>query len=389
MSRLKSLFTNPAKRPQFIIWLGVVAVAMVLVIAGSVVGTSTNWFCIGPCHKVHDDNTLTYNKGSHVMVSCIACHEPLNGSPLTFILMKMEVAPDAIPTLLNTYKLPMNEANSVALEMPDNRCVQCHNLKNRTVTASAGIVMNHEVHEKNKVSCTSCHNRVAHPEEDVEYVLKGDKKHENWMTMDACFRCHSLESGGKATGECAACHTPDFNLVPASHSAPGWYQELGPSGGHAAAYSEEASRVAAAEAWSSKLEKVEMEDGAMAPGYAGTVNTCFTCHKKQFCTDCHGVEMPHPADFKTNHGKAGLDNPASCAKCHARSQTEANGTAFCNACHHPDSTPDRPWIDQHFDAVRKNGAQGCFDCHNPRYCSACHVDGPEAAARVQREDAGY
>lgn len=393
IARLKALLTERSKRPQLLIWSAVALMVTVLLVVFSVVGTSTNWFCTVPCHNVHDDNTLAFNASSHVMISCIACHEPLNGTPLDFILMKIEVAPDLIPTILGTFHLPVNESQSVAFEMPDEQCLQCHNLENRTVTASAGLIMNHDVHAEKHVKCTSCHNRVAHPEEDIELVLS-DKKHENWMVMDACFRCHGLEPEAVAPGACDACHTPDFNLVPESHAVPNWFQEFGDSSGHGMAASEEASRVAAAEVWAEEILSEadiahqgpgEYEGGELRPGYEQTVNTCYTCHPRQFCIDCHGVEMPHPEGFKTNHGNEGLANPAACAQCHARSEAEAVGTQFCSACHHPQSTPDRPWLDQHYIPVREGGTAQCLTCHNPRYCSACHVDGPEAAARVMRE----
>jgi hypothetical protein len=386
MSGKNSLFHEPSRRPQLIVWIGVAAAAFVAFTAISLIGTSANGFCTDVCHSVHDDNTLTFNASSHVMLSCIACHEPVNASPITFVLKKIEVLPDVVPTVLGTFELPMNENHAVALEMTEKHCTQCHNLANRQVTTSVGIIMNHDAHAANGVTCTSCHNRVAHPEEDVTYTLEGDKKHENWMGMDACFRCHSLEAGAKAPGACSACHPANFNLVPPSHAEAGWYQEFGESGGHAAAYSEEASNVAAAAVWVEGLKKVK-HSATVDMGYEQSVNTCYTCHAKQFCTDCHGVEMPHPADFSTNHGAAGSENPESCARCHARSELEATGKNFCNACHHPQGDADRSWIDQHYVAVRDQGASACFECHNPRYCSACHVGGADAAARYMREKA--
>jgi nitrate/TMAO reductase-like tetraheme cytochrome c subunit len=387
MSRLRSLLTNPALRPQLVVWMGVIVLVAILFTAFSTIATTTNWFCTEPCHMVHYDNTLAFNAGSHVKQSCGACHEPLNGSPLHFILMKLEVTPDLIPTIAGTFSLPMNENHSVAFAMPEEQCTQCHNLANRTVNPSAGIIINHDVHTGAGISCTSCHNRVAHPEENVTYTLEGDRTHENWMSMSSCFRCHSAEAGSAAPGECAACHPADFNLVPATHAAPGWYQEFGESGGHAVAGSEEASRVAGAVAWAEGLEEIEKSE-TVELGYERSVNACYTCHTRQFCTDCHGVEMPHPADFATNHGDAGQANPTACATCHARSEAETVGTEFCNACHHPLSVPTMSWLDQHYVAVRQTGAAPCLECHNPRYCSACHVGGPEAAQEYLRERSG-
>ncbi|HAL29803.1 MAG TPA: hypothetical protein DCP20_03685 [Coriobacteriia bacterium] len=374
-------------RPQRMMWLGVLIIAFLGFVLGSTTATSTNWFCTQPCHNVHDDNTLTFNAGSHVMMSCAACHEPFEGGLIALTLAKIEVAPDLIPTVLGTYPMPLNENHSVALEMGDEFCTQCHDLGTREVNASYGIIIDHAAHTDRGITCASCHNRVAHPEEGIEYQQEGNRHHEDWMVMDACYRCHGLEADAEAPGECSACHTEKFDLIPASHDAAGWYEAFGESGGHAAAYTEEASRVAQAEEWVAGLEEVHHSEAPEDLGYERTVNTCYTCHLKQYCTDCHGVEMPHPAGFSEDHGDLGLSNPQSCATCHARSEEEVAGNEFCNACHHPDSTPGTSWIDQHWVSVRDSGGSACFECHNPTYCATCHVSGEEAAREFMLQEA--
>jgi len=382
----KRWFASTSK-PQRMMWLGVLIIAFLGFVLGSTTATSTNWFCTQPCHNVHDDNTLTFNAGSHVMMSCAACHEPFEGGLIALTLAKIEVAPDLIPTVLGTYPMPLNENHSVALEMGDEFCTQCHDLGTRVVNASYGIIIDHAAHTDRGITCASCHNRVAHPEEGIEYQQEGNRHHEDWMVMDACYRCHGLEADTEAPGECSACHTEEFDLVPASHDAAGWYEEFGESGGHAAAYTEEASRVAQAEEWVAGLEEVHHSEAPEDLGYESTVNTCYTCHLKQYCTDCHGMEMPHPAGFTEDHGDLGLSSPESCATCHARSEEEAAGNEFCNACHHPDSTPGTSWIDQHWVSVRDSGGSACFECHNPTYCATCHVSGEEAAREFMLQEA--
>jgi len=71
---------------------------------------------------------------------------------------------------------------------------------------------------------------------------------------------------------------------------------------------------------------------------------CSTCHKVSFCSDCHtnqvemkpslkygnrpDRDMPHRGNFMTLHKIEGKLDPASCYRCHGRSNNER-----CIACH--------------------------------------------------------
>ena len=71
---------------------------------------------------------------------------------------------------------------------------------------------------------------------------------------------------------------------------------------------------------------------------------CASCHAESFCTDCHAhkeelkpsvkytqqVErtLPHRGDYLSQHRIDGKINPASCAKCHGRTNNER-----CLTCH--------------------------------------------------------
>ncbi|MDI6712886.1 MAG: cytochrome c3 family protein [Anaerosomatales bacterium] len=377
--------TDTAARARRVVLVGVGAIAAVVAAVVATVGTSTNWFCTQPCHVVHADNTKTFVAGSHSRVSCVACHEPVNASPIVFVFKKIEVAPDLFTTIAGTFEMPLNPSSAVAIETPDEVCTQCHDLGTRQVTPSSGIFIDHDAHTKRGITCATCHNRAAHPEAGITYELPGNRKHEDWLSMSACFRCHALERPlptpeFEAPGACEACHTEGFDLVPASHDAPDWYNRFGESGGHAAAYRAEASRTAEA---SAAAPAVEHPAGPVLRP-AAAVNACYTCHTRGYCTDCHGLEMPHPPGFAKSHGAAGIASPATCARCHARSEAEAQGRGFCTACHHPQSTPGRAWRTQHDEVVAKSGATACFGCHEPPYCAACHVRGPQAAEALLR-----
>lgn len=335
-------YRDPARRPRAIIWTFTVVFMLAAFVLVALGVTSTYWFCANGCHKVQDDTITAYNASSHNKISCMACHMPVNSDPITFVLHKAKALGELYKTVTNTYELPLNPESEVAEEMEPRQCTQCHG-DNRPITPSVGIIINHKVHADNDVTCTMCHNRVAHPE-DFELKLAGNKKHEDFMKMEACFRCHGFEKDSKAPGACDRCHPKNFELKPENHFEKGFYTKGGDSSGHA------------------KLKKDE-------PDY------CKMCHvESKFCVDCHGIVMPHPADFQKNHGEVGKKSPAVCANCHAKGGANMQGgLEFCNSCHHKQGDPTKPWIPQHFKVVAKTGAQPCFDCHKSTFCAECHV----------------
>src|SRR5690606_18318947 len=93
--------------------------------------------------------------------------------------------------------------------------------------------------------------RVAHPE-DFDLAVKNPDgspghKHEDFMEMTACFRCHSLEDEALAPGSCASCHPKDFDLKPANHDEADFVRVAGEKlAPHAEMAREDIARVEAA-----------------------------------------------------------------------------------------------------------------------------------------------
>jgi len=401
-------FKDAVRRPRTLMWTGVVVVVFAAVLMTALGATSSYWFCGGFCHSVQLDSVTAYDGSSHNMVACISCHLPVNADPITFLYHKAHAGiVGAYELATKTYHVPLNPVSHLALDgahMGSKQCTQCHS-ENRTITPTRGIIIDHAVHEEKHIHCTACHNRVAHPEKGLTITMvdpaTGEPAalHADFMTMTACFRCHTLTdespSGAefKAPGECSVCHPASFDLKPANHKEPGFYPK-----GHAALSKMEVDHATGRPAESVRKpvihgESHEETGQAEGSGYApsagddhvlhlasvSSVNYCSTCHVVDtFCVDCHGIEMPHPAGFITGHGEAGKQNADSCAMCHGTTDgrpVEAAGTEFCNGCHHKTADPSKPWIPQHMGAVRDGGAQACFECHNPTYCAACHVKG--------------
>jgi nitrate/TMAO reductase-like tetraheme cytochrome c subunit len=287
-------FKDPVRRPRFIVWTFTIVFALAAFVIVMLGATSTRWFCSQVCHKVQDDTIKAYEASTHSEISCMACHEPVNADTITFLFAKVKSGLEVIPTVANTFELPLNKGSALALkggkEMGSQQCTQCHS-SNREVTPSAGILINHKVHADAGIWCTVCHNRVAHNEVAAPPSLigpNGEKNavHPNFMKMDACFRCHDLEGKVKMTGigakaapgTCATCHPAGFELVPESHNAADWSVK---AHGEAARAVDEEFGAGAAEAKTLAAEGI-------TPYLAAPVKSCDTCHvAAKFCQPCH------------------------------------------------------------------------------------------------------
>lgn len=384
-------FVDPVRRPRYIVWTLVFVLVIATVMVPVLGITSTRWFCANGCHKVQDDTIEAYRHSSHSNISCMACHMPVGASPIVFLLHKAEALGELAQTVTNNYELPLNPDDEVALTMKEDQCTQCHDETKRHVSPKAGLKINHQVHAEKDVSCPICHNRIAH-NEDFKLTLKNPKtgkpnqKHPNFMSMTACFRCHSQSKvASLPPGRCDACHTPEFQLKPPSHLVPGFFPK-----GHATLALAEEARVAKAggesflnsSETSVQVTTAEKQNGKKTEGIGPelrkveTINVCSTCHQRSFCIDCHGLPLPHPpkAIWDKQHAALGRAKPAVCAKCHG------SLTTFCNECHHGTALKwqfdtNAPWLRQHPVAVQSLGANACFQCHNPTFCAECHVRG--------------
>jgi len=316
-----------------------------------------------------------------------------------FLYLKVEAAVGEIPLMFTSpkgFEIPLNKNSEVAMgggHMTSAQCTQCHDLKTQVIRTPPGLKIDHDVHENLSIACTVCHNRVAHKEEGI--VLRNtdpatgapNKGHANFMTMNGCSRCHRLADDGQAEpspfpsakGACSTCHTANFDLKPKSHLSPDFMAN------HGKLATEQADAVKEAQAEIAKEPERKVNSDKYAQAVKNvpsirTINECYTCHDKKFCSDCHGgIEMPHPAGFVSNHKAEAQAHPASCAKCHG---SNASATDACSSCHH--SAPNVPnykfttsaaWLKEHGPASQASGVASCFTCHSPADCAKCHASG--------------
>lgn len=210
-------------------------------------------------------------------------------------------------------------------------CTDCHQDLDKSARESAMLLYTHEAHFATGVSdCTVCHPAKTHLADETKRP-----------TMDACFLCHGVSETAIAPGSCSTCHPPGMRGKPPSHDSAGWVP-----GEHA---------------------QQALENSP----------SCLLCHNtEQFCTSCHGIEMPHPLSWaQTQHAQIFFDEGGPfCENCHEPPQ---DGRNFCDSCHHPEGPNDVAWRSYHPSAVKEADDLTCFGCHEVETCAACHVRGEE------------
>ena len=229
--------------------------------------------------------------------------------------------------------------------------------------------------------------------------------------LAACSSCHGTDfAGGSAGLACFSCHG-----VRAPHPAKPWRGNLthtstGPGnapicaqchrsrGGDPGCFNTtlcHGQRAGHKSGWSAPgLHGAAAKD---APGSSSGMGSCEACHGVNFqggsgpaCSDCHGLDAPHPREGwqagGPSHRTTNQGNADVCAQCHRRSVGPAgcfNGTL----CHAQGAGHPANWEDagQHGFAAKSapSGSAGfsyCERCHGTNYaggssgqsCSPCH-----------------
>ena len=285
-------YRNPRTRPRALIWTGAVVLFVIALVSVALAVTSTNWFCAEGCHKVQDDAVNSFNRSVHSKMSCLSCHMPVGGGPISFLIHKAEAGIHELPpTIFNTYHSPINPDSELALDtksFPSAQCTQCHTIRAKGTETVGELKINHPMHLQAGLQCTWCHNRVAHNEVGLKLVGKDPKTgkaatpHTNYISMEGCFRCHTLNGTG-VKSQCTTCHVTQPTAPPADHT------KAFINGDH--------SKVVDAQGeYALKQDDGKHEDKELPSHFksAGDLpraikdeRSCYNCHTTEFCADCH------------------------------------------------------------------------------------------------------
>lgn len=280
-----------------------VPLLVLLLILTGLVGTSQNYFC-DSCHEMKKEYK-SWQASLHKETSCVGCHqEPgLSG----FIIEKVRMSKRAFLSLTHKYKRP------ITAEVKNGSCLRCHNEIKEKVSVKHTIRVSHKEFLNSRYKCVDCHSSLGHGK--ITPAAKNP-------SMDKCIACHNEKV---ASTRCNICHTKDIGEKPRTVLAGFPKARLDPP------------------------------------------TNCRGCHPIDKCNKCHGLEMPHQADWKRKHPREGFVNKKVCKKCH-----DIN---FCRICHPNMPAPHsegKNWVDTHDDYAR-NPYYGC-GCHPDReyFCRLCH-----------------
>ncbi|WP_404329911.1 NapC/NirT family cytochrome c [Mesobacillus maritimus] len=350
-------------------------------------GSSSSKYCVS-CHEMKPQY-YTWEASTHSEVDCVACHvEPGLESQLKSKVGNVE---EVYKKYTETYIAPI----TMPSEIPDESCEKCHNINTRNFTPSGDLIIPHDKHKTEGITCVQCHSGVAHgkiSDRRVTYKSDYDKWSETQgkllMTdtkytkpqMQTCMDCHRVRN---APLECQACH--ETTMLPDNHKTKEFKV-----GGHG------------------KIEPAELQNCEKCHSYMSTESydlfkesasyTKFLNKDKEnphedlnnpevsqyaktntFCKDCHGIrpESHKQSLFLMNHGMLSKDNN-NCFTCHDnRIVSDAPVTNVACASCHPSMHPGE-WKSRH--PVPLSDSQkfdrSCLQCHVESTCTKCHsLDG--------------
>jgi len=200
----------------------------------------------------------------------------------------------------------------------DGPCRACHDATIAETTEARGIAVRHA--DFVEQPCTECHAGTAHR-------LAG--RFYRTLEMDDCMGCH--KSAADDPTSCELCHVGSAE------------RRQGPT------------------AWRSTHGA-----GWESTHGMGEIRTCSACHAPRFCIECHGVRIPHPADWIVSHGEAALGaGGPKCVTCHE--------LTLCSGCHGIDMPHPEGFLPTHGAVALESGQDTCGTCHEPLSCDVCHL----------------
>ena len=294
-----------SKRIIAVIMVCVTILILALGTAGVII-TAQPIFC-RTCH-LEKDVYKTWTKSPHKEISCLKCHQ--KPGTIGYLTSQVKMIKRIFSFLRSSYREPLTS------NISNSSCLQCHRKIRKTTVVKNAIRVRHKDFLKEGQMCTDCHSTVGH---------RGTLKKQENPSMDKCTGCHNNEI---ASTKCKTCHVEEVKRE-VRHSGP----------------------------WGVTHGKYWRQTHGM-----GNLTSCIICHSKKDCSRCH-IEMPHNENWPYRHGNMALKN--DCFQCHVKN--------FCDDCHRMEMPHPSSFLPKHPEIAEKKGSEFCKRCHVKDDCQLCHV----------------
>nr|WP_207627632.1 MULTISPECIES: NapC/NirT family cytochrome c [Bacillaceae] len=390
--------------------------------------TNSPSFCAS-CHEMAPEYS-TYTASAHNNISCVQCH--IKPGFVNMVTHKMKSMKEVY---YHVTGVPEQIVQTEEEAVSNENCLQCHS-KNRLVTASGDLKVNHKGHIEEGIPCISCHVGVVHAKivtrgintEDVrghwtkENAEKLVEKKYLRPNMGSCIDCHDKVNNGEKPWEDVA-----YNVPPNPEEVEKKLEEkaIETSGEVATEKTNEGvtteeKEAEALAAHDQKTQEIILQAIGKQQKDVKLSMACETCHKKIKVPKNHKVE-----GWAGNHGGDAIQQLDKCVNCHQDSKwvreipkedimsllkmgnqkekyvpnmtlvkDQARTNKFCSACHadRPESHGEsNQWLTGHADKAKTSDMKAeCFVCHDrdkPKadstdakaptdvYCQYCHRTG--------------
>lgn len=116
--------------------------------------TNSPTFCAS-CHEMAPEYS-TFTASAHNQISCVQCH--IKPGFTNMITHKMKSVKEVY---YHVTGVPEQIVQTEEEAVSNENCLQCHS-KNRLVTASGDLKVNHKGHIEKDIPCITCHAGVVH-----------------------------------------------------------------------------------------------------------------------------------------------------------------------------------------------------------------------------------
>ncbi|WML46051.1 NapC/NirT family cytochrome c [Neobacillus sp. PS3-40] len=181
----------------------IVCIAILASGFGVVSYTNSPTFC-SSCHEMAPEH-LTYSTSAHNQVSCVQCH--VKPGFINMMTSKKQLLKEVY---VHFKGIPEQIVQTKDQVVSSQSCLQCHS-KNRLITATGDLKVNHPGHVKQGIPCITCHSGVAHAKIAAR-GLNVSKDQDKWTkatteklieekysrpNMGTCIDCHDKVNNGE------------------------------------------------------------------------------------------------------------------------------------------------------------------------------------------------